>query len=82
MTLIYRDLVDKKLIVLKGDEEKVLKRMTDAFMANLQEEADLDSEVESLIEEHTKGMDTDGLDYRKMFGMIKNKLVRERDIII
>src|SRR3990172_12934209 len=72
-------LKEKELIEFKADEKKVYERMVEIFVADLKAEDDLDKEVEALLKSHSGAMDSQRVDYRKMFSMIKNKLARERD---
>ncbi|MCK5236867.1 MAG: DUF507 family protein [Deltaproteobacteria bacterium] len=81
-TLILRSLKDKKLLKMKADEGEVLLKMNEIFTANLRSEVELDQEVEKIMEANSGEIDAGRLDYRRMFNMIKNKLAKERDIII
>ena len=80
--LILERLKEKGLIVFKADEEVVLKRMVEIFMADLKAEDELDREVENILSAHSSTIDSQRLDYRKMFNMIKSKLARERGIVL
>ena len=42
----------------------------------------LDEEVKKIITSHANEMDTGNVDHRRMFQMIKKKLVRERDLVL
>ncbi len=79
---VVNNLKDKNLIIYKTDEKIVHNRMVEAFIANLRAEDRLDDEVKEMIESHSSEMDENQVDYRKMFNMIKNRLIRERDLII
>ncbi len=81
-SLVLKGLKAKDLVILKADEARVLTRMQEAIIADLKAEDDLDREVESILNAHAGEMDDDNVDYRKMFRMLKNKLVKERGIII
>lgn len=81
-SLVLKGLKEKNLIVLKADEEKVLQRMQEAILTDLRAEDALDKEVEGILNAHAGAIDDEGADYRKMFRMLKNKLVKERGIII
>ncbi|MFQ5427678.1 MAG: DUF507 family protein [Thermodesulfobacteriota bacterium] len=81
-SLVLKGLKEKKLITLKADEEKILTRMREAILADLKAEDDLDREVEGILNAHAGEIDDERVDYRKMFRMLKNKLVKERGIII
>jgi hypothetical protein len=49
---------------------------------DLAAEEELDREVERLLEPHTARMDAEGADYRKMFNLLKQKLARERGLVL
>ena len=56
--------------------------MHEIIMRDLKAEDDLDREVEEILKTHTGSIDNQKIDYRKMFGMIKNKLARERGMVL
>jgi len=80
--LALQGLKDKGLVVFKTDEETVLKRMISAIVADLNAEDALDREVEAKLSTYSEEMDSGGVDYRKLFRMLKYKLARERGIIL
>lgn len=80
--LLIERLKEKDLIVYKAEEEKVFKKMQDVFLADLKAEDNLDREVEEILSSHSSAIDSQRLDYRKMFNMIKMKLARERGIVL
>ncbi len=80
--LILTRLKERELIIFKVDEETVYKRVVRSITEDLRAEDQLDREVESILETHSGTLEEDGIDYRKMFSMIKGKLVRERELII
>ena len=52
------------------------------ILKNLRDEDDLDREVEEILKSHSGSIDSQKIDYRKMFSMIKGKLARERGIVL
>ena len=80
--LILSRLKERDLIIFKEDEETVYKRIIRAITEDLRAEDQLDREVEAILEKHSGSLEEDEIDYRKMFSMIKGKLVRERELII
>lgn len=80
--MILENLKQKEIIVFKADEKVVLNRISDIFAADLKAEDDLDREVDNIMKQYSNEIDRDRMDYRKMFSMIKNKLVRERGIVV
>lgn len=80
--MILEDLKQKELIIFKADERVVLKRIIEIFTGDMKAEDDLDREVENIIKQHQNEIDKGRMDYRKMFSMVKNKLVKERGIVL
>ena len=79
---VLASLKAKELLIFKADEARVLERVAEAILADLRAEDALDREVEEMISSHSAGLGGATIDHRKMFNMIKNKLVRERGIIL
>ena len=77
--LVMRRLTEEKLIVFKVDPDVVLKRIHAAILDDIKAEADLDREVEGLLRDHSAEIESGSVDYRRIFSMIKGKLVRERE---
>ncbi len=80
--MVLNKLREKDLIIYKADEAQVRTRMIDAFLDDLRDEDKLDQEVEKILSGHSDTINTERVDYRKMFNMIKGKLARERGIIL
>lgn len=81
-TLILKNLKEKELAVLKAAEGNILEKIIEVITNNLREEDELDREVEKILEAHSSEMKSQGVDYRKMFNMVKNKLARERKFVL
>lgn len=82
MRTVLEKLKEKDLVDIKSTETKLLERMTEVFVADLRAEDSLDREVEEILKGHSGEIDSQRLDYRKMFSIVKNKLARERGIIL
>ena len=80
--IILDNLKAKELIIFKTQEEAVLHRIIEIFSNDLKAEDELDREVEEIIKGHAKEIEAGRMDYRKMFSLIKGKLVKERGIVI
>lgn len=80
--MIVDRLKEKELVEFKAAEQKVLEKMVEVFLADLRAEDSLDREVEEILKGHTGEIDSQRLDYRKMFNIVKGKLARERGIVI
>lgn len=82
MKTVLEKLKEKELVEMKSTETRLLERMTEVFVADLRAEDSLDREVEEILKGHSGEIDSQRLDYRKMFSIVKNKLARERGIIL
>ncbi|HBO84892.1 MAG: hypothetical protein A2073_01945 [Deltaproteobacteria bacterium GWC2_42_11] len=80
--LMLENLKKKELIIFKANEDTVLHRIIDLFIRDLKTEDDLDREVENIMKQYSNEIEGGRMDYRKMFSMIKHKLVKERGIVI
>jgi hypothetical protein len=80
--LILKRLKDNNLIVFKTDEALVLERVVTAILDDMRAEDELDREVEAMLKAHSAEVESGMIDYRRMFSMIKGKLVRERGLTI
>ena len=80
--IILDNLKAKGLIVFKTPEDAVLNRVIEIFSNDLKAEDGLDREVEEILKGHAKEIEAGRMDYRKMFSLIKGKLVKERGIVI
>lgn len=82
MHLVVGRLKEKELVEFKAAEQKVFERMVEIFLSDLRAEDSLDREVEEILKGHTGQIDSQKIDYRKMFSIVKNKLARERGIVL
>ena len=78
--LILSHLKEKNLISLKAPEEKIIHRLQEIFMSDLKVEDELNEEVEKILREHEAEFGE--VDRRKMFQLIKKKIIRERNLVI
>ncbi len=79
---ILKRLEEKDLVVLKTTRERLLEKINNVILENLRQEDDLDREVEEILKAHSGAVDSNRVDYRKMFNMVKGKLARERGIVL
>ncbi len=80
--IILDNLKAKGLIIFKVPEEMVLNRIIEIFLKDMKGEDELDREVEELLKRYTREIETDRMDYRKMFNLTKTKLAKERGIVL
>lgn len=80
--LILKRLKGMELVTINSAEDKVLHRIIDIITNDLSIEDDLDREVKKFLETYEADFRSGRLDYMKMFNKVKDKLVKERDLII
>jgi len=73
-------LKEKDLIVFKSQEPEVLKRMVELIENDLRREDVLNAEVQKMLDDLES--QNPGLDRRKMFSLLKQKLAKERKIVL
>ncbi len=79
-TAVVAGLLEKGLA--KGTQATLEAAVRQAIAEDLAVEEALDQEVERLLAPHAAKMDEEGADYRKMFTLLKQKLARERGIVL
>lgn len=81
---IYNDLSSASLITPRHDRGSVVAGMVSAIVQNMNQEQALERDAERILNENLAGMGRAALeiDRRTMLKMIKNKLAKERKIIL
>lgn len=73
-------LKEKDIVVFKATEAQVLQRMIDLITADFKREDDLNNEVHKMCDQLEQ--QNPGIDRRKMFPLLKQKLAKERKIVL
>ncbi|HLA47657.1 MAG: hypothetical protein A3I04_00810 [Nitrospinae bacterium RIFCSPLOWO2_02_FULL_39_110] len=81
-TSIAGDLLKKQLIEIDCAKEKIAGLIGGIITNDLVLEDKLNEEVKELLKTHETELDRGNIDYRKVFQMIKQKLAKEREIIL
>ena len=79
---IVRKLRESGAMVLTVSEDEVAERIRTAVVSDLQVEDDLNREVDEILKAHQSEILKESVDYRRMFQLIKNKLARERNLVL
>lgn len=79
---ITDDLLKKGLIEIDYPREKVVNLFNRIITDELTLEDKLNDEVKELLKIHETELDKENIDYRRMFQMVKQKLARERGMIL
>ncbi len=73
---------DKGLIRPKAAEDLLAAKMVEAVLADFRREEALDREVEALLDKHSRQLADSQASSRVMFQKIKERLARERKIVL
>jgi len=72
----------KGLIRPKASDEALLSRMTAEIHKDIQREAELDREAEALLGKHLGEIESSQANSRILFQKIKERLAKERDVVL
>lgn len=75
-------LTEKQAIEFDCDVESVVDIVEGAIVNDLAVEDRLNDEVKAILAEQEGSLGENNINYRKMFQMVKNKLARERGLIL
>lgn len=79
---IIENLIAKNLISPAVPPEKVLSEAEELILHELTVEDRLNDEVRELLKSHTSEIERGRLDYRRLFDLTKQKLVKERNLVL
>lgn len=79
---IIEELLRKGQIGLKEPKEKVIELTKELMLEELMVEDRLNEEVKEILKKYDAEIERGHLDYRRLFELTKQKLVRERNIIL
>ena len=79
---VVEELLQKDFIELKESQGRVTALLSELMLEELMVEDRLNDEVREILKEFDAEIEKGRLDYRRLFDMTKQKLVRERNIII
>lgn len=72
----------KGMVRLRAGDDVLLAKMAGAIMKDFQREEALDREVEALLEKHSRELSQSQASAHLMFQKIKERLARERGIVL
>jgi hypothetical protein len=79
---IVEALCSKKLIEVKTSQEEFTEAVSELLLDELMVEDRLNKEVRELLKKYDMQIEQGRLDYRRLFDLTKQKLVKERNIIL
>jgi hypothetical protein len=79
---IIENLISKSLIRPSVPVEKLLSEAEELILYELTMEDRLNEEVRELLKSHSTEIERGRLDYRRLFDLTKQKLIRERNLVL
>jgi hypothetical protein len=79
---IIEDLLRKEALELNASREQVTQVTGDLILEELMVEDTINDEVRVMLKQYDAEIEKGNLDYRRLFEMTKQKLVKERNIIL
>lgn len=80
---ILADLDNAKLVSLKAERKQTLETIKGVIASDIKAEEDLENEAERILDQTLRAMGGGtGIDRHKMLKMIKEKLAKERNIVL
>jgi hypothetical protein len=79
---IVEALCKKKFIELRTSQEELTEAVYELILDELMVEDKLNKEVRELLKKYDMEIEKSHLDYRKLFDLTKQKIVKERNIIL
>ena len=79
---VVAHLVKGEFLQLDATEAELQERVKAAIVEDLVIEDNLNREVEDILKSHAKDLQGGSIDYRKAFSMIKNRLAKDRNLIL
>jgi hypothetical protein len=79
---IVEALTRKKFVELKTSKEELTEAVSELILDEFMVEDRLNKEVREILKRYDMEIEKGRLDYRKLFDLTKQKIVRERNIIL
>lgn len=79
---IIENLIAKNLVSSAVTPEKILSEAEELILHELTVEDRLNDEVRELLKSHSSEIERGRLDYRRLFDLTKQKLVKERNLVL
>jgi hypothetical protein len=81
-TAVVERLQEQNLLEISGSKERLIHVVRKAITDELSVEDRLHAEIRALLKQYDAEFQSGRSDYQKMFTMVKNKLVKERELVL
>jgi hypothetical protein len=79
---VVERLASSGCLQIEGTPDVVVRQLESAIMSELQVEDRLNAEVREILKQFEREFSEGRADYQKMFTMVKQKLIKERGLIL
>lgn len=79
---IIEGLIKNGFIAHSAPKEELIKKVQNTITDDLMVEEKINEEVREILKSYSKQLEQESVNYQKMFQMVKDKLVKERGIIL
>ena len=79
---IVDNILSKKLVKPIVPQERLLSETEELIMGELSVEDRLNEEVREILKNHASEIEKGRMDYRRLFELTKQKLVKERNLVL
>ncbi|MEK6538929.1 MAG: DUF507 family protein [Nitrospirota bacterium] len=79
---IIEGLIKSGIIAHSAPKEELVKKVQNTITDDFMIEEKLNEEVREILKSYSKQLEQESVNYQKMFQMVKDKLVKERGIIL
>jgi uncharacterized protein len=79
---IIDNLIAREMITPKIPVEKIIEQADAIILGELMLEDRLNNEVREILKKHETDIERNRMDYRKLFELTKQKLVKERNLVL
>ena len=81
-TAVVERLQEQNFLEISGSKERLIHAVRKAITDELSVEDRLHAEIRALLKQYDAEFQSGRSDYQKMFTMVKNKLVKERELVL
>ena len=79
---VVEDLTKKELIRLKIPADEAVAQVEKIIIEDLMVEDRLDEEVKEILKQYEDDIEKGRLDYKRLFSLTKQRLIRERNLVL
>ena len=81
-TTVVERLESRGLLQIQGNAEEVIRKLESAITTEFEVEDRLNADVREMLKQFEREFAEGRADYQKMFSMVKQKLIKERGLVL